>query len=41
MRMWPETWMKIDASRDEDAVFGDLVSGLEIRFPRLRDGDGG
>jgi len=35
MRMSPGAWMKIDASRDEDAVFCDLTGGLELRFPRL------
>ena len=41
MRMSPEVWMKIDASGDEDAVFSDITSGLELRFPRLRAGDSG
>ena len=35
MRMSPETWMKIDASRDENTVFDDLASGLARRFPQL------
>jgi dTMP kinase len=35
MRMSPETWMKIDASRDEDTVFDGLTSGLGLRFPQL------
>ena len=39
MQMSPETWMKIDASRDVDAVFGDLTKGLELRFPSLLAGD--
>jgi len=38
MGMSPDTWMKIDASQDENAVFGDLTAGLELRFPQLREG---
>ena len=41
MRMSPENWMKIDASCDEDRVFADLRSRLELRFPQLRGRDGG
>ena len=40
MRMSPESWMKIDASRDGDSVFGDLTKGLELRFAALA-GDAG
>ena len=39
MQMSPETWMKIDASFDEDTVFGYLTGGLELRFPLLRTQD--
>ena len=41
MQTSPETWMKIDASRDEDAVFGDLTNALEFRFSLLREKDAG
>jgi dTMP kinase len=35
MRMSPDSWMKIDASRPEDEVFNDLAAGLEARFPSM------
>ena len=40
MQMSPESWMKIDASRDEDLVFGDLTRGLELRFAALAGENG-
>ncbi|MDR3076152.1 MAG: dTMP kinase [Synergistaceae bacterium] len=35
MRLSPDSWIKIDASRSEDEVFGDLTAELETRFPSL------
>jgi dTMP kinase len=39
MAMSPGSWIKTDASRDEDTVFGDLTRALARRFPSVL-GDG-